>query len=53
MTKSYQVPTALEAGFLEAREHVAKFFMERKAGPARATIEIFGERQLIVRHKRK
>ncbi len=44
-----KVPAAYEAAFAQAEKLVSKFFEERRDDPSRGTIEIFGERYVLVR----
>jgi len=47
--KTVRVPPQFEAIFEQAQEHVAKFFSERRDIPEKGTIEIFGQRYMLVR----
>ena len=47
--KTVRVPPAMEAPFLEAEENVARYFRDRVHDPEHGTIEIFGERYILVR----
>jgi PAS domain S-box-containing protein len=47
--KTVKVPPQFEAIFEQAQEHVAKFFSERRDIPEKGTIEIFGQRYMLVR----
>ncbi len=49
MLKTVKVPQQFEPLFAKAQEYVARFFGERKEDPSRGTIEIFGERYILVR----
>ena len=47
--KTVRVPGTMEAPFLEAERHVSRYFRDRKDDPEHGTIEIFGERYILVR----
>jgi hypothetical protein len=47
--KTVRVPTSIEGPFLEAEKIVSEYFRDRTDDPARGTIEIFGERYVLVR----
>ncbi len=47
--KTVRVPPSMEAPFLEAERHVSRYFRDRKDDPEHGTIEIFGERYILVR----
>jgi len=47
--ETVRVPEALEPLFRKAEELVSRFFAERKHDPTRGTIEIVGERYVLVR----
>ena len=47
--KTVRVPIGFEAPFRLAEEIVSRFFAERREDPAHGTIEIFGERYVLVR----
>ena len=49
MLKTVSVPEAFVPVFEKAQEYVAKFFSERKDIPEKGTIEIFGQRYILVR----
>jgi len=49
MLKTVKVPQQFEPIFQKAQESVAKFFSEKKEEPSKGTIEIFGERYILVR----
>jgi two-component system cell cycle sensor histidine kinase/response regulator CckA len=49
LLKTVKVPKAIEGPFTEAEEIVSKYFRERKDDPNHGTIEIFGERYVLVR----
>ena len=49
MLKTVRVPGAHEGPFAEAEKLVSKFFRERSDDPSHGTIEIFGERYVLVR----
>jgi two-component system, cell cycle sensor histidine kinase and response regulator CckA len=49
MLGTVRVPADLEALFLRAEALVSRFFEQRIADPTRGTIEIFGERYILVR----
>ncbi len=47
--KTVRVPEALEGQFAEVEKLVSRYFLDRKDDPAHGTIEIFGERYVLVR----
>lgn len=47
--KTVRVPGSMEAPFLDAERHVSRYFRDRKDDPEHGTIEIFGERYILVR----
>jgi two-component system cell cycle sensor histidine kinase/response regulator CckA len=47
--KTVRVPAQMEALFLDAERHVSRYFQDRKDDPEHGTIEIFGERYILVR----
>jgi signal transduction histidine kinase/CheY-like chemotaxis protein len=47
--KTVRVPEPIEGPFAQAEEIVSKYFRERKDDPGHGTIEIFGERYVLVR----
>ena len=47
--KTARVPAALEADFLKAEEVVSRYFADQIIDPTRGTIEIAGERYVLVR----
>jgi len=47
--KTARVPEAFEAEFIRAEELVSKYFGERLHAPSRGTIEVAGERYVLVR----
>jgi signal transduction histidine kinase/CheY-like chemotaxis protein len=47
--KTVRVPNAIAGPFAEAEEIVSKYFRDRRDDPTRGTIEIFGERYLLLR----
>jgi two-component system, cell cycle sensor histidine kinase and response regulator CckA len=47
--KTVKVPAGMEPLFAKAEELVSRFFRDRRDDPARGTIEIFGERYVLVR----
>ena len=49
MLRTVRVPEGMEALFARAEDVVSSFFRERQDHPERGTIEIFGERYLLVR----
>jgi two-component system, cell cycle sensor histidine kinase and response regulator CckA len=49
MLESVRVPAKLEAVFRRAEELVSRYFAQYVADPRRGTIEIFGERYVLVR----
>ena len=49
MPTTVSVPTPLEPVFRRAEEAVARFFRHQKQEPTKGTIDIFGERYILVR----
>jgi diguanylate cyclase (GGDEF)-like protein/PAS domain S-box-containing protein len=49
MLDTVKVPKQFEQIFQKAEEYVSKYFKERKDTPSKGTIEIFGERYILVR----
>ena len=49
MLDTVKVPKQFEQIFQKAEEYVNKYFKERKENPSKGTIEIFGERYILVR----
>ncbi|MDC0674137.1 ATP-binding protein [Nannocystis radixulma] len=49
MLKTVRVPPELEPLFEQAQEDVGRFFAERRDVPDKATIEVFGQRYMLVR----
>ena len=47
--KTVRVPVSMQAPFAEAERHVSRYFRDRKDDPEHGTIEIFGERYILVR----
>nr|WP_263430091.1 ATP-binding protein [Nannocystis pusilla] len=47
--KTVRVPPELEPLFEQAQEDVGRFFAERRDVPDKATIEVFGQRYMLVR----
>jgi signal transduction histidine kinase/CheY-like chemotaxis protein/predicted hydrocarbon binding protein len=47
--KTVRVPASMEAPFIDAERHVSRYFRDRKDDPEHGTIEIFGERYILVR----
>ncbi|MBI4613002.1 MAG: hypothetical protein HY720_05275, partial [Planctomycetes bacterium] len=47
--KTVRVPEAMEGAFAKAEEIVNRYFRQRKHDPGHGTIEIFGERYVLVR----
>ena len=47
--KTVRVPASMEAPFVDAERHVSRYFRDRKDDPEHGTIEIFGERYILVR----
>ena len=47
--RTVRVPVGMEGPFLRAEELVSRYFRERHDDPERGTIEIFGERYVLVR----
>ena len=44
-----KVPEEFEPIFLKAEEYVGKYFSERRDDPAKGSIEVFGERYVLIR----
>ena len=49
MLRTVKVPAAMEPAFEKAEEVVSEFFRRRLDSPERGTIEIFGQRYVLVR----
>ncbi|MCX5782232.1 MAG: PAS domain S-box protein [Elusimicrobia bacterium] len=49
MLDTVKVPKQFEPIFEKAQEYVSKYFKERKEDPTKGTIEIFGQRYILVR----
>ena len=49
MLKTVKVPLAMEPFFKKAQDYVASYFRDRVVDPTKGTIEIFGERYILVR----
>jgi two-component system sensor histidine kinase/response regulator len=49
MPKSVKVPKEFEPIFEKAQEYVSKYFKEKIEDPSKGTIEIFGERYILIR----
>lgn len=49
MLKTVNVPKQFEPLFQKAEDHVAQFFSEKLEDPTQGTIDIFGERYILVR----
>ncbi len=49
MLDTVKVPTDFEPIFLKAHEYVSNYFKEKKEEPSKGTIEIFGERYILIR----
>lgn len=49
MLNTVKVPPQFEPAFKKAQDYVAQFFGAKKENPANGTIEIFGERYVLVR----
>jgi two-component system cell cycle sensor histidine kinase/response regulator CckA len=49
MLKTVKVPPQFEPAFQKAQDYVAKFFSDKQEDPANGTIEVFGERYVLVR----
>jgi len=49
MLNTVQVPKQFEPIFQKAQEYASKYFKEKKEDPSKGTIEIFGERYILVR----
>ncbi len=49
MLDTVKVPKTLEPLFLKAQEYVKRYFSERSENPSQGTIEIFGQRYILVR----
>jgi hypothetical protein len=47
--KTVRVPGPMEGPFVDAEQHVSRYFRDRKDDPEHGTIEIFGERYILVR----
>src|ERR1043166_8429574 len=47
--KTVRVPEPMEGPFIDAERHVSRYFEDRKLDPEHGTIEIFGERYILVR----
>jgi len=47
--KTVRVPEGLEPQFADVEKLVSRFFLDRRDDPAHGTIEIFGERYVLVR----
>jgi two-component system cell cycle sensor histidine kinase/response regulator CckA len=47
--KTVRVPSSMEAPFIDAERLVSRYFRERKDDPEHGTIEIHGERYILVR----
>src|SRR5579883_1320684 len=47
--KTVRVPAEIEPRFAQAEELVSRFFRDQKSDPQHGTIEIFGERYVLVR----
>ena len=49
MLNTVKVPKQFEPIFKKAQDYVDKYFKKRKDDPSKGTIEIFGERYILVR----
>jgi len=49
MLNTVQVPKQFELIFQKAQEYTSKYFKEKKEDPTKGTIEIFGERYILIR----
>ncbi|MBI5427077.1 MAG: hypothetical protein HZA02_02225, partial [Nitrospinae bacterium] len=49
MLNTARVPKAFEPLFEKAQEYVAKYFQAKNEDPSKGTIDIFGERYILVR----
>ncbi|MFH0933073.1 MAG: ATP-binding protein [Nitrospirota bacterium] len=49
MLNTVKVPKQFEPIFQKAQDYVNRYFKERKGDPSKGTIEIFGERYILVR----
>ncbi len=49
MLTAVKVPTQFEPIFQKAQEYVSKYFREKKEEPSKGTIEIFGQRYIMIR----
>jgi PAS domain-containing protein len=49
MLNTVKITEQFEPIFRKAQEYVSKYFEEKKEDPSRGTIEIFGERDILVR----
>ena len=49
MLNTVKVPPQFEAIFLKAQEYVSRYFRDKREDPTEGTIEIFGERYVLMR----
>ena len=49
MLKTVKIPAKFEPIFNKAEEYVRRYFEGKKEDPSKGTIEIFGERYILVR----
>jgi hypothetical protein len=49
MLKTVKIPKQFEPIFEKAQEYVSRYFEGKKEDPSKGTIEIFGERYILVR----
>ncbi|MFH1386489.1 MAG: hypothetical protein ABIH50_02365 [bacterium] len=49
MLNTVKVPKAFEPLFAKAQDYVSKYFKEKKEDPTKGTIEVFGQRYILVR----
>jgi two-component system cell cycle sensor histidine kinase/response regulator CckA len=47
--KTVRVPESMQGPFVDAERHVSRYFEDRRDDPEHGTIEIFGERYILVR----
>ncbi|MFH0731513.1 MAG: PAS domain S-box protein [Candidatus Omnitrophota bacterium] len=49
MLNTVKVPKQFEPMFAKAQEYVSKYFKQKKEDPSKGTIEIFGQRYILIR----
>jgi len=49
MLNSVKVPVEYEAVFKKAQDYISRYFADRKDNPKKGTIDIFGERYILIR----